>query len=121
MIMTRLTPASAGDHGQSASLASGITEISFCAWIAQAEAGEALIYHQGFLVIDTDPVVSKLPADQRLALRALASAAFRAEAQGLVHLVQQRLGTDRFAYVAIARPKPKSPRPAAMARLLEAA
>jgi hypothetical protein len=121
MIMTRLTPASAGDHGQSASLASGITEISFCAWIAQAEAGEALIYHQGYLAVDTDPVISKLPVDQRLALRALASAAFRAGAQGLVHLVQQRLGTDRFAYVAIARPKPKSPRPAFAARLLEAA
>ena len=98
-----------------------VSEIQFCAWIAQAEAGEALIYHQGFLVVDADPVLSKLPVDQRLALRALASAAFRAEEQGLVHLVQQRLGTDRFAYIAIARPKPKSPRPAFAARLLEAA
>ncbi len=98
-----------------------ISEISFCAWIAQAESGEPLTYHQGFLVVDADPVLSKLPVDQRLALRALASAAFRAEEQGLVHLVQQRLGTDRFAYIAIARPKPRSPRPAFAARLLEAA
>jgi hypothetical protein len=98
-----------------------LSDITLMAWIAQAEAGEALIYHQGFLVVDTDPVLSKLPGDERLALRALASAAFRAEAQGLVHLVQQRMATDRFAYIAIARPKPKSPRPAAIARLLEAA
>jgi hypothetical protein len=121
MIMARLTPAMACAHGQSAPVAGGITEISFCAWIAQAEAGEVLIYHQGFLVVDTDPVLSKLRGDERLALRALASAAFRAEVQGLVHLVQQRLAMDRFAYIAIARPKPKSPRPAAITRLLEAA
>ena len=121
MIMAPLTPAIAGDHGQSASVAGGITEISFCAWIAQAEAGEALIYHQGFLVVDTDPVVSKLPCDERMALRAVADAAFRAAAQGLVHLVQLRLATDRFAYVAIARPKPTPSRAAFAARLLEAA
>jgi hypothetical protein len=97
------------------------SEIQFCAWIAQAEAGETLVYHQGFLVVDADPVISKLSAEQRLALRALASAAFRAEEQGLVHLVQQRMATNRFAYIAIACPNPKSPRPAAITRLLEAA
>ncbi len=98
-----------------------LSEIQFCAWIAQAESGEPLIYHYGFLVVDTDPVISKFPADQRLALRALGNAAFRAAEQGLVHLVQQRLAADRFAYIAIARPKPTPPRAAFAARLLEAA
>lgn len=98
-----------------------LSEIQFCAWITQAESGEPLIYHHGFLVVDTDPVISKLPADQRLALRALGNAAFRAAEQGLVHLVQQRLATDRFAYIAIARPKSTPPRAAFAARLLEAA
>ena len=121
MIMARMTPSPQTDCANRTSGAAGISEISFCAWIAQAEAGEPLIYHQGFLVVDTDPALSKLPADQRLALRALASAAFRAEEQGLVHLVQQRMGTDRFVYIAIARPKPTPPRPAFAARLLEAA
>jgi hypothetical protein len=98
-----------------------VSEISFCAWLAQAEAGETLTYHRGFLVVDTDPVVSKLPSDERMALRAVADTAFRAAAQDLVHLVQLRLATDRFAYVAIARPKPTPPRAAFAARLLEAA
>ena len=121
MIMARMTPTPRTDCSDSPPVAAGISEISFCAWIAQAAAGEPLIYHQGFLVVDTDPALSKLPAEQRLALRALASAAFRAEEQGLVHLVQQRMATDRFAYIAIARPKPTPPRPAFAARLLEAA
>ena len=98
-----------------------VSEITLIAWVDVAEPGARLVYHRGFLVVDADPVISKLPTDQRLTLRALASAAFRAEEQGLVHLVQQRLATDRFAYIAIARPKPKSPRPAFAARLLEAA
>ena len=103
------------------SAARPISEIEFCAWLAQAEPSEALTYHRGFLVVDTDPVVSKLPCDERRALRAVADAAFRAEEQGLVYLVQQRKSTDRFAYIAIARPKPTPPRPAFAARLLEAA
>lgn len=98
-----------------------VSEIAFCAWLAQAEPGEALTYHRGFLVVDTDPVISKFPSDGRLALRAVASAAFRAAAQHLVHLVQLRLAPDRFAYVAIARPKPTPPRAPFAARLLEAA
>lgn len=120
MIMARFIPPrfSAAQTVQSGH---EISEISFCAWIAQAEPGEPLIYHHGFLVVDTDPVISKLPADQRLTLRALGNAAFRAAEQGLVHLVQQRLATDRFAYIAIARPKHTPPRAAFAARLLEAA
>jgi len=98
-----------------------VSEIEFCAWLSQLESGEALTYHRGFLVVDTDPLVSKLPCDERMALRAVADAAFRAAAQDLVHLVQLRLATDRFAYVAIARPKPTPPRAAFAARLLEAA
>ena len=118
MIMARITRS---DIPTSVPVAGKITEIEFCAWLAQAEPGETLTYHRGFLVVDTDPVVSKLPCDERMALRAVADAAFRAAAQDLVHLVQLRLATDRFAYVAIARPKPTPPRAAFAARLLETA
>ena len=121
MIMARLIPNLRTDSAQGVPAAGGIDEISFCAWIAQAESGEPLTYHHGFLVVDTDPVISKLPTDQRLTLRALGNAAFRAAEQGLVHLVQKRIATDRFAYIAIARPKPTPPQPAFAARLLEAA
>lgn len=99
----------------------GISEIQFCAWVAQAKPGAALVYHHGFLVVDTDKQCSRLPPSARTDLRRLADAAFRAAQQGLVHLVQTRIATDRFAYVAIARPKPQHAGPALSVRLLEAA
>ena len=98
-----------------------ITEISFCAWVAQAEPGEALVYHQGFLVVDADKLLSDLSPEDRETLRRLADAAFRAAQQDLVHLVQARLATDRFTYIAIARPKPRRSGTALSMRLLEAA
>jgi hypothetical protein len=95
-------------------------DVEFCAWLAQAEARESLIY-QGFLVVDTDPVISKLRCDERIALCAVAAAAFEAARQGLVHLVQRRLATDLFAYIAVARPRPRRAGQALSVRLLEAA
>lgn len=96
-----------------------ITDISFCAWLAQADAGDALIYHRGFLVVDKDQAISTLPTEQRLAVSRVADAAFRAAQEGLVHLVQERLDTDRFLYIAIARPGPT--RNASLVHLLEVA
>ena len=81
-------------------------EISFCAWVSQAEPGAALIYHRGFLAVDVASLISKLTPEQRRILRDLAAAAWRAAEQGLVHLVQERLAPDRFAYLAIARSNP---------------
>ncbi|KND16035.1 hypothetical protein ADZ37_25270 [Pannonibacter phragmitetus] len=84
-----------------------LTEIEFCAWVAQAVPGDRLEYHRGFLVLDIFPMFARLPDQQRAELARLGSRAFWAAEQGLVHLVQQRLGPDQFAYIAIARPKPK--------------
>ena len=100
--------------------APAVNEIGFCAWVAQADPGEALIYHRGFLAVDTDRLLSKLGGEARIALRRLADAAFRAAEQDLVHLVQARLATDRFAYIAIARRRPKGASAALSARLLDA-
>jgi hypothetical protein len=96
-------------------------EIAFCAWVAQADPGAALTYHQGFLVVDTDKMLSTLPPPSRPDLRRLADAAFRAAQHGLVHLVQARIATDRFAYIAIARPRPRCACAALSLRLLDAA
>jgi len=85
-----------------------VTEIEFCAWVAQALPGDRLEYHRGFLVLDTFPVFSSLEAKAREALRKLADRTFHVAEQGLVHLVQERVGPDCFAYIAVARPKPKS-------------
>lgn len=53
--------------------AGGLDEVGLCAWIAQAEPGETLIYHRGFLAVDATAVLSKLPADRQRALAACPS------------------------------------------------
>ena len=82
-----------------------LTEIQFCAWVAQAIPGDRLEYHRGYLAVDADKVTSDLDLNARAELACLRDRAFWSETAGLVHLVQQRLGPDRFAYLAIARPK----------------
>lgn len=101
--------------------ASDITDIAFCAWVSEATEGEALVYYCGFLAVDTESELGGLSVKERRALRALADAAFRAAQHSLVHLVQRRLATDRFAYLAIARPKPREPKSRSVVRLLAAA
>lgn len=96
-------------------------DVTFYAWIAQAGAGEMVIYHRGFLGVDRGPVISSLPEADRQRLATLGAAAYRAFEMGLVHLVQARLEADRFAYIAIARPKPDVAAAALSERLLEAA
>lgn len=100
-----------------------LTDIEFCAWVGQAIPGDRLEYHRGFLGIDTLVGISTLPDLDRRRLGALAGAAYRAFEAGLVHLVQVRLGPDRFAYLAIARTKPRNaPMPlASLVAELEAA
>jgi hypothetical protein len=85
-----------------------VCDIDLMAWVGVAEPGARLEYHRGFLVIETTAAISKLSEAELGGLRATADAAYRLSELGLVHLVQQRIGTDQFAYIAIARPKPKS-------------
>ncbi len=86
-----------------------ITEIDLCAWLSQAAPGDALEYHRGFLVLDTDPRISGFANGQRLELIQLANRALWAAEKQLVHLVQRRLGESRFSYLAIARQRPETP------------
>ncbi len=92
------------------------TDADICAWIGRALPGEWLEYHRGFLGVDTADEVSPLPKTDRVRLRALAAAVYRAAEMRLVHLVQVRLGPDRFAYVAIARSRPRHA-PVSLARI----
>jgi hypothetical protein len=84
-----------------------LTEIEFCAWVAQAVPGDRLEYHHGFLTLDRCQGLSRFSTEERTRLTWLGARAFWAAEQGLVHLVQERTGPDRFAYIAVARPKPK--------------
>ena len=86
--------------------AEGLDQITFCAWIGQAAVGDRLEYHRGFLGIDTTSGISMLPEPERRQLNALAKAAYRAFEAGFIDLVQERVGPDHFAYIAVARTKP---------------
>lgn len=96
-----------------------LTDVELCAWVAQAEAGERLEYHRGFLGIDVTPAISLMQEPERRRLAELAQAAMSAFEKGLVHLVQVRLGPDRFAYIAVARPRPRGAATSLSALLLE--
>ena len=85
---------------------SPLSELQFCAWVAQAVPGDRLEYHRGYLAVDADKITSNLDPNTRTELVLLRDRAFWSEGQRLVHLVQERLGPDLFAYIAIARPKP---------------
>jgi predicted aconitase len=100
---------------------SRITEIEFCAWVAQAEPGNRLEYHRGFLAFDVHSLLTGLSDAERDQLRALGARAFHTAEAGLVHLVQERLGPDCFAYIAIARPRPKTAAASLSAVLLQEA
>lgn len=95
-----------------------MTEIEFCAWLGQALPGDRLIYHQGFLILDTFPAGSRLSEWDRQRLSKLQARALWAAEQGLTHLIQQRTGPEQFAYTAIARPKPQGAADS-LSRLLE--
>ena len=86
-----------------------VSETEFCAWLSQANPSDALEYHRGFLVVDTDPGGFAFASAERLSLIALAHRARWAFENRLVHLVQYRLGDCRFSYLAIARERPQTP------------
>ena len=92
--------------------------VELCAWIGQAEPGQWLEYHRGFLVIDAMARISTLAESDRVRLAGLGRAARRAGEAGLVHLVQRRIGPDRFAYIAIARRRPDAAAASLLALLL---
>ena len=98
-----------------------ISEITLMAWVDVAEPGACLTYHDGFLAVDTTPNVSRLGKSALEDLRATADAAYRLSELGRVHLVQERLGPDRFAYLIITRPQKRAARSATVKQLALAA
>ena len=74
---------------------------AFAAWALYGRPGDVCVYHHGLLVVDRDPVVSKLSAPARQALTAVADLALAFAAAGRVLLVQERLGSGVFRYFAV--------------------
>ncbi len=82
-----------------------LKETAFCAWLGQANPGDALVYHRGLLALDVGLNNQILDSNARRELARVARRAWWAASQGLVHLVQRRNGVDDFSYIAIARPR----------------
>ena len=73
-----------------------MAENTFLGWLGQAQPGEAIAYHRGFLAIDRR-------CSPNRELHRLASRAVWAAEHGLVDLVQCRHGPGNTSYIAIAR------------------
>ena len=82
-----------------------IGEIDFLGWLGQAQPGDMIAYHRGFLALDTIRDGSRYPENERAELARVASRAWWASEAGLVHLVQRRHGRHDYGYLAIARAK----------------
>jgi hypothetical protein len=103
--------APAGRDGIAMGITSGsltLSAIEFCGWLGQAEPGDVISYHRGFLVLDRVPSKKDQADAERAELDLLANCAMRAAEYGLVHLVQRRNAPLDFSYLAIARPRKRS-------------
>jgi hypothetical protein len=70
------------------------------AWLGSAQPGDRVVYHQGSLALDRGST-SSLRRRERRRIDDLAAAAHAAAAAGRVHLVQERLATGTFRYLAV--------------------
>jgi hypothetical protein len=82
-----------------------LSENGLCDRFADAKPDEAITYHIGMLARDRDRLTTALAPEQRDSLELVARRAWAMAEAALCHLVQRRLGTERFAYVLIVRPR----------------
>jgi len=73
-------------------------------WMANAEAGERFSYYTGFLAPSINADGEHLSETERKKSQMVARVARAAAERGLIHLLQRRLGENRFEYFAVARP-----------------
>lgn len=90
-----------------------LDEGKFCDWIANALGGDAITYHDGFLMRDRSEQ-GELPLRERQRINSLARRALIANELGLLHLVSRKVAPGRFEYIAvrshtICRPNARSP------------
>ena len=85
-----------------------LTEAALCAWVGQAHHGDQLIYHRGFLAIDTAAGSQVRTAAERKALRLMADRAWQLAGDGLLHLMQRRDGPGEYTYIAVKRRRPRT-------------
>jgi len=94
-------------------------ELLLSAWVAEAAPGDVIEYHRGFLGLDRTGHGRPMSMEDRAALSRMSNRAFDLAEQGLVHLIQRRLGPDAFSYLAVARPRRRNA-PLSLASVLSA-
>ena len=97
------------------------SEEDLCAWVSQAEPGEAIEYHRGFLSIDRSGADRFGAPIDAASLNQIAQRALALADAGFVHLAQRRIESETFSYLAIARPQPEGAVPTAATLLSEEA
>ena len=85
-----------------------LTEAALCAWVGNAYPGDLLVYHRGYLAIDTGPDNEVLTPAQRKQLRNVADRARKLADAGLVHLVQRHVQLQRVGAGHDVEPRPSS-------------
>ncbi|MFT7595390.1 MAG: hypothetical protein ACI8R4_002718 [Paracoccaceae bacterium] len=90
-----------------------ISDIEFLAWVSQAEPGDRLAYHRGFLAVDCDMAVGNLSAEDRKTLGNLAHKASGAFEVGLSISSKNALGSIALPISRLPAPNrnPKPPPP----------
>jgi len=72
-------------------------------WLDEAEPGDSLTYHRGFIALDVVPHGSRLSEESRVELVRLVSLARTASDLKRAHLVQQRHGDGDYSYLLVRR------------------
>jgi len=88
-----------------------LTENMFAARLADAVAGEVIVYHVGLLARDRTRFISDLPEGHRIELNAIATRALRLFLASRVTRVQRRVDAGRCAYLAIVCKQPRRMQP----------
>jgi hypothetical protein len=71
------------------------------AWLKQAAPGDRVIYHRGYLAVDRVRGSSDLSEQDRRELVAVAKAALTLAERGEIHLIQRRIKSGSFSYLAV--------------------
>ena len=80
-----------------------LDEVVLCDRVFEAEPGERIEYHRGFLGLDRSPLGRHADRQTRSTISRTADRAAVMAEKGLVHLVQKRLGPECFSYFAVVR------------------
>ena len=86
-----------------------VTEAILCDWVASAQVGHCIQYHEGLLLRDRSEISSELNTKERARLNSVARRAWIACELGLVHLFSQKVGDDHYRYLAMRSSSPLKP------------